>query len=59
MFSIFDSLIGLAPFPVPAIVLVLRVNLLIVSGGAKVDRVSGRSLTAIIWRLKPASQPQR
>ena len=29
------------------------------SGGAKVDRVSGRSLTAIIWLLNPASQPQR
>ena len=30
-----------------------------VSGGDKVDRVGGRSLTAIIWLLNPASQPQR
>ena len=30
-----------------------------VSGGDKVDRVGGRSLTAIIWLLNPASLPQR
>ena len=30
-----------------------------VSGGGKVDPVGGRSLTAIIWLLNPASQPQR
>ena len=31
----------------------------LVSGGDKVDRVGGRSLTAIIWRLNPASLPRR
>ena len=30
-----------------------------VSGGAKVDRVGGRSLSAIIWQLNPASLPRR
>ena len=30
-----------------------------VNGGVKVDRVGGRSLAAIIWRMNPVSLPQR